>query len=316
GPTGPCRADAATRSGGVPGRSGDRQERDTLVPGRHPIAPLTDAPVGAAVPAQGGIGVVERLLSDVDHLPGRQPVLLRLAQLVDDPDSSTRDLAELSAADPAFTSRLLRLANSAYYGRAGTVTSLVPAIGVIGRTSLRTTALAMALGLSGEHGSLPAGFWGRAGLVAASAQLVARDLGAAPGDALCAGLLCDLGQALLYRAAPAAYGRLVASASDDALAGAERAWCGLSHAELGARVLRTSGVPAALCAAIEQHHDVAPDGGPLAVAVRVGVLVSSDDASALEQLGPLTDGLLEAADAPRLALSAAAGAAALSSALG
>lgn len=238
---------------------------------------------GAAVPARGGVGVVERLLHDVDKLPGRQPVLLRLAQLVDDPDSTSRDLAELCAADPAFTARLLRLANSAYYGRAGTVTSLVPAIGVVGRTSLRTTALAMALGLSGEHGSLPDGFWARAGLVAASAQVVAVEVGASPGDALCAGLLCDLGQVLLFRAAPAAYGALVAGCTDDELSEAERTWCGLSHAELAGQVLRASGMPGALCTAIEQHHDAAPEGGPLAVALRVGVLVAGDDTEALDQ---------------------------------
>lgn len=236
----------------------------TVAAPRPPAAPAARPgtavpPTGGAVPAAGGVGVVERLLHDVDRLPGRQPVLLRVAQLVDDPDSSTRDLAELCGADPAFTARLLRLANSAYYGRAGSVTSLVPALGVVGRTTLRTTALAMALGLSGEHGRLPDGFWARAGMVAASAQLAARDLGAPPGDALCAGLLCDLGQALLSRAAPAAYGALLArAADDDALVEAERAWCGLSHAELAGQVLRASGVPAGLCTAIEQHHDPAP----------------------------------------------------------
>ena len=266
------------------------------------------------MPAQGGVGVVERLLHDVDRLPGRQPVLLRVAQLADDPESTTRDLAELCAADPAFTARLLRLANSAYYGRAGTVTSLVPAVGIVGRTTLRTTALAMALGLSGERGVLPDGFWAQAGLVAASAQLVAADLGASPGDALCAGLLADLGAALLFRAAPAAYGRLVAQAPGDARVELERDWCGLSHAELAGQVLRASGLPEPLCAAIEQHHDVAPGAGQLAVAVRVGVLVAGEDPDALAQLGPLTGGRFEAADAPRLELSAAAGAAALSSA--
>ncbi len=274
---------------------------------------VTAPAAGAAVPVVGGVGVVERLLHDVDRLPGRQPVLLRVAQLVDDPDSSTRDLAELCAADPAFTARLLRLANSAYYGRAGTVTSLVPALGVVGRTTLRTTALAMALGLSGEHGRLPDGFWAQAGLVAATAQLAARDLGASPGDALCAGLLCDLGQALLSRAAPVAYAGVLAADGD--LCEAERAWCGLSHADLAAQVLRASGVPDALCTAIAQHHDTAPDGGPLAVAVRVGVVVASDDDDLLAQLDTLTGGRITASTAPRLALEAAAGAAALSSAL-
>lgn len=258
------------------------------VPGGPAISALS---LSRPAPARGdGAPLVEGLLSDVDRLPGRQPVLLRLAQLVDDPESSTQDLADLCAADPAFTARLLRLANSAHYGQRGTVTALVPAIGVVGRSSLRTTALAMALGLAGEHGRLPAGFWGRAGLVAASAQLVARELGASQGDALCAGLLCDLGTVLLYRAAPASYGALLAQAPGDLLVEAELDWCGTSHAALAGRVLRAGGVPDVLCEAIAQHHDVTPTAGPLAVALRVGVLLAEDDAGGLEQLGPLTGG--------------------------
>ena len=267
------------------------------------------------MPGHGGVSVVDRLLHDVDHLPGRQPVLLRLAQVVDDPDSSTRDLADLCAADPAFAARVLRLANSAFYGQRGTVTALGPAVNVLGRTTLRTTALVMALGLGGEHGALPDGFAGRAGLLAAGAQLVAPEVGASRGDALCAGLLCDLGSALLHRAAPAAYGALLRGAPGDLLVEAERAWCGTSHAELGAQVLRVSGVPEPLCRAIAQHHDPLPDAGPLAVAVRVGVLVAGEELTA-DALPALTSGRLSAQDGPRLALGAAAGAAALSALLG
>lgn len=263
----------------------------------------------------GGVSVVERLLQDADQLPGRQPVLLRLAQLVDDPDSSSRDLADLCASDPAFVSRLLRLANSAHYGQRGTVTALLPAISVVGRTTLRMTALAMALGLAGEHGQLPDGFWARASMVAASAELAARRLGAGPGDALCAGLLCDLGQALLFRAAPTAYAELLASAQGELLAAAERAWCGTSHADLAAQVLRVTGVPEVLCVAIGQHHDAAPDGGPLAVALRAGVLIAAGGPEDLDQLDALTDGRIDAAQGPRLALAAAASAAALSASL-
>ena len=276
---------------------------------------MPDRVVGGALPA-GGVSVVDRLLADVDRLPGRQPVLLRVAQAADDLDSSAADLAELCAADPAFTARLLRLANSAFYGRAGTVTSLAPAVGVVGRTTLRTTALAMALGLSGESGDLPQGFWGSAALVASSAQLLAPELGAPAGDALCAGLLADLGAALLFRAAPAAYTAVVRAAPGDARVEAERAWCGTSHAELSAQVLRASGLPESVCTAIAQHHDAVPTGGPLAVTVRAAVLVASDDPEALEQLAVLTGGRLGPKDGPRLSLAAAAGAAALCSALG
>lgn len=244
-------------------------------------------------------------------------MLLRVAQLADDPDSSNKELAELCASDPAFTSRMLRLANSAFYGQRGTVTSLLPAVTVVGRSTLRTAALSMALGLAGEHGDLPSGFWERAAMTAVSAQLVARSVGASPGEAICAGLLVDLGQALLFRAAPLAYAGVMLEADGDALLEAERRWCGTTHAELGAQVLRSSGLPEVVCTAIAQHHEELPGGGPLSLAVRAGVLVAMSEThpDVLEQLGPLTSGRVEPAEGPRLALTAAANAAALSSVL-
>lgn len=260
--------------------------------------------------------VVAQLLHDVDRLPGRSPALLRLAQLADDPDSSAAALVDLCASDPAFTGRLLRLANSAHYGQRGGVTTLAAAVRLVGRTTLRTTALAMALGLGGEHGGLPDGFAARAALLAAAAQQVAPEVGATAGDALCAGLLADLGQALLFRAAPAAYGALLLETPVAQLCEAERAWCGTDHAELGAQVLRASGVPEVLCTAIAAHHVPEPGAAPLGVALGAAVLLVADDEEALSGLGPLTGGRLTAADAPRLVLAAAAGAAALASVLG
>jgi HD-like signal output (HDOD) protein len=260
--------------------------------------------------------VVAQLLHDVDRLPGRSPALLRLAELADDPESSPAALVDVCAADPAFTGRLLRLANSAHYGQRGEVTTLAAAVRLVGRTTLRTTALAMALGLGGEHGGLPEGFAARAALLAAAAQQVAPEVGAAAGDALCAGLLADLGQALLFRAAPAAYGALLLDTPAKELCEAERAWCGTDHADLGAQVLRASGVPELLCAAIAAHHEPVPDAGPLGVALRAAVLVVTDDDEALSGLGVLTADRLTATDVPRLVLSATASAAALASALG
>ena len=74
-------------------------------------------------------------------------------------------------------------------------------------------------------------------------------------------------------------------------------------------------MPEVLCVAIAQHHDVAPEGGPLAVALRAGVLVASGEPEDLAQLDRLTDGRIDERQGARLALSAAAGAAALSASL-
>jgi HD-like signal output (HDOD) protein len=264
---------------------------------------------------------VQALMEDVQRLPAQRPALLRVVHMADDHDCSPRQLADVAATDPAFAARLLQLANSAYYGRVGRITSIGPAVGVLGAETVRGLAVTMALGLSGESGPLPDGFWDRAATAAAGSRLLAPRVGADPGDAFCVGLLHEVGEALLFRAAPEDYARLKASCTGPALAEVERAWCGVSNGELAAAALGSAGVPRPVCDAIAQHQ---LDGdrasvtvGPLTRALRGGVLLScavaTGDLSSLhETLAGVLGGELDAGEVGELALRTAAQAAALS----
>jgi len=267
---------------------------------------------------------VEGLLSDLDNLAGQQVVLLRIAQLSDDEDCSLSALSDVCAADPPYAARLLSLANSAYYGRRGVVTSLTGGISVIGREAVRCLALTTALGLNGTKSSVPADFWSRAALTASASQLVAREIQAPSGDAFCGGLLADVGQALLLTAAPEAYTQLMGMRCGPDLLDAELEQWGVGHAQLGAVAMSRVGLPDVLCQAIGGHHSAGLDGGTpslTARAVHAGkVLAHAADAGELgeDELADLiviTDGALGPADASRLMLQAAAGAAALAVAL-
>jgi HD-like signal output (HDOD) protein len=281
--------------------------------------------LAATVEQRAAAPDVATLIADLRQLPAHRPALLRVVQLADDPDVSLGRLAQAAALDPAFAARLLQLANSAVYGRRGRVSALGPAVGVLGAETVRGLAVSMALGLAGEHGPLPAGFWDRAACNAASSRLLAPVVGADGGDAFCAGLLREVGQALLFRAAPAEYARLLAAGDAAGLGEAERAWCGATSDEVAAAALQAAGLPDALSEAIA-HQGAAPaaaagDEPPLARALRAGLLL----ARAVEggEVEPETVAALEAVlgrrydeDAVRaLALRVAAQAAALSTSM-
>lgn len=268
--------------------------------------------------AERGAPDVAALLADLRHLPGQRPALLRVIQLSDDPDCSVWRLAEVASLDAAFATRLLQLANSAYYGRRGRVSAIGPAVAVLGADTVRGLAVTMALGLSGEHGPLPDGFSARSATTAAACRLLAPRVGADPGDAFCAGLLHEVGSVLLFRAAAAAYAPLLAL-DDLPRAQAERAWCGLTSNELGAEVLRSTGLPSSLCSAIGACP--APDGSecstPLVRVLRAGVLLARAvaagevDDETEQRLALIVGPGLDGAHVRELALRAAAQAAAL-----
>jgi HD-like signal output (HDOD) protein len=268
---------------------------------------------------------LDALLADLNSLPAQRGVLLHVVRVADDPASSLRGLGEAAARDPAFTARMLQLANSAYYGRAGRVTSIGPAVALLGGETVRGLAVTMALGLTGEHGVLPGGFWERATTPAAASQLIAPATGAPPGDAFCVGLLHEVGRPLLFRAAPVSAAALSALVEGAARAAAERAWCGTTSGELAAAALTAAGLPATLCRTIADHQldeerGTAP-GAPLPRALRGGVVLAGavatgevDDA-AIAALHALTSGGLSPSSVRALALRTAGQAAALSAAM-
>lgn len=196
---------------------------------------------------------LESLFEELEALPASRPVSLQVVALVDDPNVSAAKLASMIAADAALTTRLLRLANSPYYGLSGRVSSLQYAVTVLGFYTIRAMALADAAGVNG-HEEAPEGFWEEAALLGAASAQAARWTGAQVPEALCAGLLADLGKALLYRADKECYGRLLEEEPNNLLA-RERELYGIDHAQAAGRVLEMWDLPTELVRAVRTHHE-------------------------------------------------------------
>jgi HD-like signal output (HDOD) protein len=221
---------------------------------------------------------VEDLLSRLDTLPSSEPALTRVLQLVNDDNCSARNLGDAVALDPVLTIRLLRLANSAYYGLSGRVATAQRAVTVVGFTTVAALAVSAATGMD-TPSAVPEGYWRRAACTAVASSLVARVIGAEQPEAFCAGLLADFGGALLHQADPVAYTDAVEStlAGKVDLVEAERTRFGWAHDELAAHVLSLWKFPASLCAAVGGHHRaVPPTAEPLIRAVRAALIVVAE----------------------------------------
>ena len=85
------------------------------------------------------------LLKSGYSLPPLSPVATRLVELAADDSCSAADLADLIDKDPSLSVRLLKLANSAFFGTRYSVTTLTQAIVKIGFHHLRIMALSVSL---------------------------------------------------------------------------------------------------------------------------------------------------------------------------
>ena len=201
-------------------------------------------------------GLAHNLVRELEALPTQNSVAMRILWTVDDPAASAGDLAGAIGMDPSLTARVMKLANSAFYGLGGRVSSAAFAVTVLGFSTIGSLAAAAAAGVLDDDADVPSEFWDHATLTAAASSLVAARVGANRPEAFSAGLLHDLGRALLYRADPDGYRAVADEARNGGrpLLVGEREAFGLDHAEVAAQVLTVWRFPAEFVQALAVHH--------------------------------------------------------------
>ncbi|MGQ9917707.1 MAG: HDOD domain-containing protein [Bryobacteraceae bacterium] len=198
----------------------------------------------------------------LDALPPFRPVVTRLLAELSGEPSGFRRIRLLVSEDPALAAQVLRLANSALFGRRGAVTDLLSALTLIGLDRLR--ALVLTYGV--RHLFRPVARLPQARAIwrhSLATAILAADLGLdLEGDMMefyTAGLLHDLGRLVLLASAPEAYAALLEQACGSAHSlELERELFGQPHCDAGARAMRRYGLPGPLAEAARLHHHPDP----------------------------------------------------------
>ncbi len=196
-------------------------------------------------------------LMDSPRLPTIPAVAVQIVGLVQRPDIDIDVLTNTIARDPALSARVLKTANSGFYGRPRSVSRLRDAVIVLGLRSVKTLALGFSLvgnmrkqsGLAADHTLV----WQRSLLTATAARAVATKAGYACSDeAFLGGLLHLIGVIALDQALGEDYRRICVAAGSDLskLRAIERTKFGFDHAEAGAALAEKWNLPEALVNAI------------------------------------------------------------------
>jgi len=206
---------------------------------------------------------LSEILEMVDNMPPFPKVAQRVIELLRSPDVSLRDLAQVIQLDQAITANVLRLCNSAFFGRPREISSLSEALVVLGHDTLReiivTSSSARflkpkAAGYDLDEGEL----W----LHAVSTALMAKQLvcyipGVDAGMAYTTGLLHDIGKVLLSRFVADDLRQIILLVTNEKIpfATAEARVLGANHADLGAMILEKWQFAPEMVAAVRAHHD-------------------------------------------------------------
>ncbi|WP_181428839.1 HDOD domain-containing protein [Modestobacter versicolor] len=150
---------------------------------------------------------LERVLASIDTMAAQRPVAAQIVSVANADEASAKELSRILASDVALAGRVMKLANSAFYGMRGRVTSLQFAVTVVGFATVRTMATVALTDLDDES-RLPEDFWEVSTSLALAASTLAPRFAERPQDALCLGLLAQLGVALLHHNDPDGYAEL------------------------------------------------------------------------------------------------------------
>lgn len=222
---------------------------------------------------------IDNFIQGASRLPVMPKTMARLLDLLESPDYTTQTLAEVIETEPALAVRLLKLANSPFYGQRGRIASVGRATIVLGAKTIRSLVMAVwthtlkAQMRSADEMRLmvPLLKHGLATGVVAQ-MLVERTHRALAEDAFMAGLLHDIGRVALVAQLGTRY-------RDDILEPAllvmmplhemEATVLGFDHRALGARLMADWGLPGFLADVAERHHDadLVPDRQDVVAAV-------------------------------------------------
>jgi HD-like signal output (HDOD) protein len=235
-----------------------------------------------AVAADYSDARILRAAAAVGVIGGAGQAAPRLLSLLSNPLVSSRDVAALVGQEPGLSVRVLRIANSAFYGQSRAISTVDAAIRLLGLEAVRGVAAAACMDrtLAGVQKGAPMDL-GRLvdhslATAIAARELARRHAPEAVGDAFIGGLLHNLGITVQLQLDPAGVGRMLAArqagASEDILA-LEAGRVGVGHQHCLQVIFSSWNLPPSLVAACCHHHDpqdAPPEFARLAATVHLG----------------------------------------------
>ena len=204
------------------------------------------------------------LRSFVTELPTLPVVFQELFSRMQDPDTQVSELSEVITRDQALTVKILKLVNSAFYGRSSQITTINRAVIIMGFQAVRSAALAVSVferfkGMeSGASAFTMEGFWRHSIGVSCLAKQMSQVLGIGqPEDAFVAGLLHDIGKLVMMQHFPNDVDELTRAASEQQLTwqAGEEALFPIHHYTIGRALFRAWNFPAPVVEAVFCHHN-------------------------------------------------------------
>lgn len=222
------------------------------------------------------------IVEGLGQVPTLPAIVARALEILNQPNASAETAARLIGQDLALSAKVLRLANSAFYGIPRSIASVDQAIVILGFQTVRSLVMSASvlkiLGKTGKSTLDRRMVWRHSVAAGLASRIVVRKVGRRLGldieAAFMATLLHKIGVLILDTAEHAEYQKILAEAAEpdaESLPLVERKHLQIDHAALGGMLAEKWGLPEELRDPITHHLSpaMAPTQGELAAVVQL-----------------------------------------------
>lgn len=195
------------------------------------------------------------LLLAVKDLPTLPAVLEDVSRLLEDPRSSTQQVAKLISRDQVLSAKVLKMVNSPVYGFPGRISTIQHALVLLGNNVIR--GLIISTSVFDLMTTSMSGLWEHSVGCAMACGVIAREAGfKEPEEYAVAGLLHDLGKVIVALQLPEAKADIDRAVRDEDLfyLEAEKKMLGFGHDRVNSWVADHWNLPLNLKIGISGHH--------------------------------------------------------------
>jgi len=211
---------------------------------------------------------IKRIAQNILSLPALPTIIAKMIELIDNPRTSASQLTKLISTDQVLTAKILKLANSAYYGFPRRIGTINLAIVVLGFDTIKDLGLSASIierfkRRSGNTSFDMSLFWEHSIACGVIGRRIARELNyRISGEVFVAGLLHDIGKLILNQYFPNEFNEIVerVKKNKESFVQAEIHIIGVGHALIGSWLTEKWNLPSQLVEVIKHHHT--PDQAP------------------------------------------------------
>lgn len=201
---------------------------------------------------------LEKIVLETVDIPSIPPIAGKVLQLMNNDNTSVNELEKLISSDQSFSTRILKIANSPYYGRGKKVESIDTAIILIGFNTMKSLVVSASLkDLSRNFGLFEQKLWEHSLGVSLTCGILA-DISrmASPDEAKMVGLMHDMGKTVINNSLVEQYALVIEKVYSEGMPfiKAEDEIIGFNHCIVGGLLARKWKLPPTIEAVIEYHH--------------------------------------------------------------